>query len=116
MIKAYVSDRYGFVAGGVDVFVVRSYDDPGAPQHLLRMRDDGGEWVEIDPLAADGEPTLRLPHEAATAVVSALTAHYGGVDDVRTLRADYDAERKRVDKLTDTVSGIAAALARMETR
>lgn len=48
-------------------------------------------------------PTLLLSDDMGRALLDALSAHYGGHSDVRSLRKDYDAERKRVDKLTDAV-------------
>lgn len=47
------------------------------------------------------QPSLRLPDDMARALLDALSAHYGGTTDVRTLRKDYDAERSRVDRLLD---------------
>lgn len=47
---------------------------------------------------ADGE---------ARALLEALTRHYSGTEDTRALRKDYDDERKRVDKLAETLSVIA---------
>jgi hypothetical protein len=44
---------------------------------------------------------LFLPDEIALPLLNALAAHYGGTSDMRTLRADYVAERARVDKFID---------------
>jgi hypothetical protein len=40
----------------------------------------------------------------AHALLDALAAHYGGTSDLRRLRADYDAERRRVDKMIDRLT------------
>lgn len=53
--------------------------------------------------AAPERPTLLLSDDMGRALLDALSAHYGGHSDVRSLRKDYDAERKRVDKLTDAI-------------
>lgn len=57
---------------------------------------------------AEGPPPLRIPTDAARALYDALAQHFGGTSNSKQLRADYDAERARVDKLTDTVITIAA--------
>lgn len=42
---------------------------------------------------------LFLPNDAARALYEALADHYGHAGhDIRALRKDYDAERKRVDQ------------------
>lgn len=55
--------------------------------------------------AASREPTLRLPDDLARALLDALVQHYGGHQNLRSLRADYDAERKRVDRFIDHLTG-----------
>lgn len=44
-------------------------------------------------------PALQLPNEMAMALLDGLAKHFGGVGDVRTLRADYLHERARVDAI-----------------
>lgn len=53
------------------------------------------------------ESVLAVPVDVGRALLDGLTGHFGGTSDTRRLRADYDAERARVDKLTDTVISIA---------
>lgn len=43
-------------------------------------------------------PKLRLPADVARALYDALAQHFGGTSNSKQLRADYDAERARVDK------------------
>lgn len=64
-------------------------------------RGDGATVPNIDPLI--------LRDDMARALLAALLRHYNGADDARMLRKDYDAERARVDRLTETVSVIARA-------
>jgi len=52
-------------------------------------------------------PTLRIPTDAARALYDALAQHFGGTSNTKQLRADYDSERARLDKLTDTLITIA---------
>ena len=50
-------------------------------------------------------PYLRLTDEEARAVYQALGEYFGTqVSDNRLLRADYEAERARVDKFIDTLT------------
>lgn len=53
------------------------------------------------------DPSARIPTDAARALYDALAQHFGGTSNSKQLRADYDAERARVDKLTDTVITLA---------
>jgi hypothetical protein len=48
-------------------------------------------------------PSLRLPDDVALALLEGLLEHYRGGHDARQLRADYQDERKRVDKLMDAM-------------
>jgi hypothetical protein len=50
-------------------------------------------------------PTLRMPEHVARALLDALAAHFGGTSEVQTLRKDYMAERARVDKMIDHLTG-----------
>nr|MDT0660843.1 hypothetical protein [Micromonospora sp. DSM 115978] len=54
---------------------------------------------EVDDAESQGAPTLRIPEEMARALLDALSAHFGGTSEVMTLRADYRAERDRVDRM-----------------
>lgn len=76
---------------------------------LGEKRDDGLHIVEPIALRAvpqpeygTVEPTFVLSDDMARALLQALSEHYGGAAvDARALRADYDAERRRVDRLID---------------
>lgn len=84
---------------------------------LGRRSPDGD--VLVSAISADGFTTeligesqawdrpLRIPVDAARALHDALAQHFGGTTSSKHLRADYDAERARVDKLTDAVLKIA---------
>lgn len=105
MIRAYVKDDP--MSFGVRVAIVNHYGDDGShPREVLRIDGDTYRWDEI-PLNAAFEPTLTLPGEFARALLDGLTCHYQGVDDMRSLRRDYDAERKRVDALIEHLAAIA---------
>lgn len=48
-------------------------------------------------------PSLRLDDDMAVALLDALAAHYRRATDTGTLRADYEKERARVDRLTEAL-------------
>lgn len=94
-----------FVAQGVRVYLmVRRADGTGAvtpavAQPVDVVLSDTDPYVQV-------EPFLRLPEEAAHALLDALAAHFGGTSDVRALRRDLEAERKRVDRFIDHLIGL----------
>lgn len=65
------------------------------------------ENIERDPgTTLPDDAFLALDDEVARALHEALADYYGGTGhDTRALRADYDAERKRVDKLIEHLIG-----------
>jgi len=100
--EAHVSDD--FMIDGVAVYISLKHDHG---RQILHISSDGTqEWADHEPLAP-AEPTLKLPGEAARALLDALLRHYEGAPDMRTARQDLLHERGRVDKLTDAVIGIA---------
>jgi hypothetical protein len=56
--------------------------------------------IDIDPLV--------LTDDMARALLTALIRHYDGGEDARSLRRDYDAERKRVDVFIAHLTGGAS--------
>lgn len=115
MIRAYVHEPYIAAPDTVAVSLVREFDQPGYHErHILHLNpsEDGRfitrswdrfETGDLEPCA----PTLSLGREEAHVLANALITYFGGVDDQRMLRRDYDAERSRVDKLVDAVVDIA---------
>jgi hypothetical protein len=81
-----------FAAYGVSIYLGQKTD-----QGLLAVKRINLDY-ELVPPAVHVEPSLRLEDEAAKAILEALSFHYGGSADTRTLRADYVHERERVDK------------------
>jgi hypothetical protein len=53
--------------------------------------------------SADYKPLVEIPYGAAHAVLGELSRVLGAVEHPLQLRADYEYERKRVDKLTDAL-------------
>lgn len=80
---------------------------------ILRLVPDAtgdsvrGEWVEFDEHDTV-EPTMHLSAREVFALADAIAEIRSGTSEMRALRADYDAERKRVDRLIDTISAVAA--------
>jgi hypothetical protein len=97
-----------FMIDGLAIYI--SIKDGPASRRLLRLHDDDAqEWEEVDP-ATMTKPTLTLQGEFARALLDALTRHYQGSEDTRTIRADLLHERGRVDQLIGTVSAIATGI------
>jgi hypothetical protein len=114
MIRAYVSEQaFGL---NVNISIVHHHNDDGTGQvDILRIADTGAycTWEEVEP-GTQVKPTFNLGHLEARALLDALHTHYSGVEDTRALRRDYDNERDRVDKLTDSLTSIAKALASVD--
>lgn len=88
-----------FQIDGVEIRIGRKTENG-----LLVMMD-GGTHAD---LIANGvslpiAPFATVTDDVAMALRDALTVHYGGAPETKWLRADYDAERKRVDTLTEAI-------------
>lgn len=113
MIRAYLrEDRLGM---SLDITLIREGDGGLNPPMILRLpegEDSFARWEHLpEQPRPDIPPTLRLGEDEARALLDALTRHYGGADDVRALRRDYDAERQRVDTLTAALVDVTRQLA-----
>ena len=111
MIRAYAHpERFGDV---IALSLVRT-PEPGdfetQPRVLRLGKSDNCfqtfTWETFEPHATV-EPTLRLGMEEVLALAGALAELQHGTSEQRALRADYDAERKRVDRLIETLSTVA---------
>jgi hypothetical protein len=100
-IRAHI--RTDFALMGIAVTVTQRI----AEGHALVLEHDGA-WLEIDPAAIYDGASYRFTDDVAKALLEALLDHYRGGHDARQLRADYEAERKRVDKMLDTLMVINA--------
>lgn len=111
MIRAYVSEGFASLAVGISLIMNPDAEQPRI--YRLVALDDGHISYEWEPVERNTEirPTLCLGHAEAIALMTALNAHFSGVDDQRALRKDYDDERKRVDDLTGVLSGVLKTLA-----
>jgi hypothetical protein len=89
----------------LDVFIGEESDDFGN-ERVYRILDSQGV-MRPAPEGDHAEPTIRLRESQALALLTALQRHFEGGEQVARLRKDYDAERARVDKLTDAVLEIA---------
>lgn len=93
--------RPDLIGRSADIFLV----DASADGHVTLVQPGGilrtfmqGEST------GDAEPTLTVPEHALPALLAALSSHLGAVEHPQQLRADYVAERARVDKLIDYVA------------
>lgn len=78
-------------------------DMPG--RGVWRPGDGGGTWTPVTDPAVAVDPTFVLDDELARVLLDGLAEYYGGTGSVRTLRADLEHERKRVDKMIDNLIG-----------
>lgn len=107
MIRAYIHEAFITAPDTLAVFLMREIEQPGFHERLvlhLHTGEDGAvtgrSWDAFEPGGLEPvAPTLTLGREEAHVLANALIGHFGGVDDQRMLRRDYDAERGRVDKM-----------------
>jgi hypothetical protein len=113
MIRAYaIPERFG---GAFAISLVEHPgDSPLAGQPRILRLTGGGEATSArcgwETFNADEnvEPTMILEVPAVLALAQALAEIQAGTADYRALRRDYDDERKRVDRLLDTITAVAA--------
>ena len=105
MISVYIGEN--LLGMDLNISIVQHFEN-NFPSQILRLGDGSlaRTWETIDPLVHQ-DPTLRLSGDEARALLGALMTHFQGTDDQRLLRADYQHERERVDKLTDAVVELA---------
>jgi hypothetical protein len=83
-------------------------DHPDGSYTVLR---EGGTFTRITDgsVAAEGDIGFTVPSDALHALLAALSRHLGAVEHPEALRRDYDAERRRVDRLIGhLISGASA--------
>lgn len=114
MIRAFI--REDFIGRSIVVALIQEGDGGHNPARILRIVEGGNDtvyrWEDLpDPPVLDTPPSFQLGDAEARALLEALTRHYHGAEDTSALRKDYDAERKRVDDLTTSLTSISSALA-----
>lgn len=102
---AYIGQR-DILRRTIDLYVGHEYEGC-----YTSVAADGSRTTLNPEDQTPSEPTITLLEAEARALLSALLRHFEGGDDMRALRKDYDAERGRVDKLTDAVIHFAKAAA-----
>lgn len=96
-----------FMMDGVAIWVSTRPGD-GIPRRILRITGETHNWDDVDGPGGEIPATLRLPDDAARALLDALLSHYQGTSDLHTVRSDLLHERDRVDRLLGVVCQIAA--------
>lgn len=106
-IQVYIG-REDLLAGGLAVAIVDHFNGTQGPGRIFRPGELGGSWEDFDPIDVFDPvaPSFKLPMEAGRALLDALAHHYQGHEDTRRLRADYDAERKRVDEQAKLIADV----------
>lgn len=114
MIQAYITE--GPFGDSLRIYII-DRQEYGA-RRLLRTVEDGTamRWDELEPdnaavVDAEPAPTFQLPYDSGRALLESLMRYYNGAEDTRQLRKDYEAERKRVDMLANSLVDIARASA-----
>lgn len=112
MIRGYVVPK---LFGDNFALSLVDHPEPGyglARPQILRLVPDAtgdsvrGEWVEFDEHDTV-EPTMHLSAREVFALADAVAEVRSGTSEMRALRADYDAERKRVDRFIDILGAVA---------
>lgn len=114
MIRAHIQEEPA--TDSIDITIIRTHTtlDQDTERWVLHFTHSAPASAFWDPIPDDGrqpKPTLRLTNETALALLEALARHYHGTENTRTLRKDYEAERRRVDQLTAALAGVAQTLA-----
>jgi len=99
------------------------YDQPSGaedygPRRGLRLSEGSSgqgtaravQWEDVK-VHEQFEPTLILEDDLLRPLCDALVRYFTGTEDTRQLRCDYEAERRRTDKLIDHIATIARSLA-----
>lgn len=96
-LKAHIGDD--LMRAGIQVVFVQQHSD-GSRNVYAPGGDTSQRITPDDPTASNIVP-LSLRDDEARVLLAALHTYFGGADDTRLLRKDYEAERARVDKLID---------------
>lgn len=84
------------ICDGIAVQIARRYPDAGMVEVVTFERRSEIVDANVHP---HGVPSLRLDDDLGRALLDALAEHYGNTSGGRQQRADYEHERKRVDRL-----------------
>lgn len=101
--RAHIDAHRGYARHALHVIIGRTIQDQR--WESIVALSDNPEFRIVD--ALEEPPGLFIPTEAARALYDALGQHYGGTSDMRQLRADYNAERARVDKVLGVLAEVA---------
>ena len=99
-IRARVAYDPNFLADSIVIF------EPG--KRVVEWVDGRAQWRQLSDRVDLREPPVdklvTTDPEILRALYEALAEHFGGTGhDTRALRADYDHERSRVDKMLDSL-------------
>lgn len=106
--RALVTD--GFPSQSVHIMLGRVF--PDGSSEVVRPADLTFERTPPHAAGVTQDASLTLPEDMARELLDALLRHFGGSAETQTLRKDYDAERRRVDKLIDVLIDRSATAVR----
>lgn len=95
MWRAYVEQN--FAMQGISIYLGMKHSDG------MTMIKSVTTELQTLPEGAIAAPSLVMEDDLGRALLDALITHYGGATNVRQLRADYEHERGRVDKLIEHI-------------
>lgn len=108
-IRVAIQDEYFFAADSISIVLAHKMD--ATTVRVAKATEDGNlSWQSVEVGVAIDNPTLRIPHVSARALLDALLKYYQGASDMHQLRQDFLHERERVDKLTSFATAIAMKL------
>lgn len=117
MIRAFIREDLP----GMFLHIHLIQESDGTPCRILRIDDAGAHttyrWEDLpERPGPDIAPTLQVGDSEARALLEALSAHYSGASDMRTLRADLDYERRRIDELMALMGAVITSGMRQPPR
>lgn len=112
MIRVHLNEPISGL--GVQIFIINQVEDQ--PRRILRYHGDGAYSWEALPEGEAPEPTFTVPGDAGRALLDALARHYDGAEDTRTLRRDYEHERRRHEAKDDLLADVLHAFLPGATR
>jgi hypothetical protein len=97
VVTARAHVEYDLSLRGVRIHLAETQHD--GTGYAARFADIEMERYDAPGAVVDDPAPLRLPEDHARALYEALARFFGGAPDMAVLRADFQHERTRVDRL-----------------
>jgi hypothetical protein len=109
-VQVGIQDRFAFASDALSIAIRRKGDT--WMTYATGFSENGYlNWENVRPedAATTVDPTFTMDEDVARALMDQLIRHFEGSSDTRTLRQDYEHERKRRDNLEDAIMRIAGS-------